>query len=129
MALPLPNGWLDTGAPSAHTHVLSVSLRLRAQTAPFNAIPGGAGPASDAVIGYLTHGAPWDFYTRPSAGAAFTGAITPPAGIIMLGWSSVDLVLLDQSDPYNPANHHIIASGATGSLSGPNWLDAGVSTL
>jgi hypothetical protein len=111
------------------THTLSVSLRLRAQTAPFNLTPGAAAPASDAVIGFNFHGAPWTFYTRPSAGATFSGPITPPAGVVMLGWSSVDLVLLDQSSPYDPANHHVLTSGATGSLSSPNWLGTATGTL
>ncbi len=127
MSLALPAGYLDTGVSATHT--LGVSLRLRAQTAPFNNVPGGAGPASDAVIGYLKHGAPWDFYTRPSAGASFTGPITPPAGVVMLGWDSVDLVLLDQSDPFDPSSHTVLASGATGSLSNPNWLGPVTGTL
>lgn len=127
MSIALPSGVLDTGVLG--THVLSCQLRLRAQTAPFNLTPGGAAPASDAVIGYLSHGAPWTFYTRPSAGATFSGPITPPSGVVMLGWSSVDLVLLDQSSPFDPANHHVLTSGATSSLSNPAWLGPITGTL
>jgi hypothetical protein len=125
MPVALPAGWLEVS--TGHTLTLACAVELRAQVG--NGLPPGLPAlASDAVIGYGAF-ADWSLYVRPAAGAVSLGCSGAQMGI-MQGYDAVELILADFSTaPFDPANHHVLATGATSSCTNPNWLGPVTATL
>src|ERR1051326_728417 len=105
---------------------LALDLRLRRQVIGVGT-PGAPGPGSDAVVGFPGSSfSSWQFYVRPAFGATFLGF---GAGTLLTSaWDNLELILVDNASPFDPANNHVLDTGA-GTLGVPGWFAAQTCTL